>query len=67
MVDLPWREVDDGGAGGSSASRPLCLAVLDCDGVVVPHPPIARGIRIVIDALRKAGHKVSNVTHSRYI
>ena len=28
------------------------------DGQVMPHPPILRGVRIVIDALRQAGHSV---------
>jgi amidase len=28
------------------------------DGVVMPHPPILRGIQLVVDKLRRAGHTV---------
>ena len=35
----------------------LCFAVMWNDGIVVPHPPILRGLELVRDALTAAGHK----------
>lgn len=37
---------------------PLKLGVLWNDGVVGPQPPIIRGLHMVVDAVRRAGHKV---------
>ncbi|KAA6414038.1 MAG: hypothetical protein FRX48_02400 [Lasallia pustulata] len=37
---------------------PLKLGALWTDGVVGPQPPIHRGLHTVVDAVRKAGHKV---------
>lgn len=37
---------------------PLKLGVLWTDGVVGPQPPIIRGLHMVVDAVRRAGHKV---------
>ncbi|KAF2757566.1 general amidase [Pseudovirgaria hyperparasitica] len=52
VVEIPWRD-------GLSPCRPkLCFAVLRNDGMVTPHPPIARGIDIVVEAVKKAGHEV---------
>ncbi|KAJ4312584.1 hypothetical protein N0V84_009867 [Fusarium piperis] len=42
-----------------SAAKPLKIGVLWTDGVVGPHPPVLRGLRIVQDALKGSGHKVS--------
>ncbi|KAG6860169.1 hypothetical protein C0995_014841 [Termitomyces sp. Mi166 len=38
--------------------RELCFAVMWDDGVIVPHPPIVRGMEMARRALVKAGHKV---------
>ncbi|KAK4125869.1 amidase [Parathielavia appendiculata] len=40
------------------SEKPLKLGVLWTDGALRPHPPILRGIRDVVNALRQAGHKV---------
>ena len=37
---------------------PLKLGVLWNDGVVGPQPPIIRGLHMVVNAVRRAGHKV---------
>ncbi|RYC59146.1 hypothetical protein CHU98_g7066 [Xylaria longipes] len=42
----------------NDAALPLKLGVLWTDGAVQPHPPITRGLRIVVEAMRNAGHKV---------
>lgn len=36
----------------------LKLGIFWTDGVVQPHPPITRGLRIVVDAVKHAGHQV---------
>lgn len=64
VVPIPWRpeivqHTLDRGIIGNGASKPLKLGVFWTDGVVTPQPPIERGLKIVADAVRKAGHKVS--------
>ena len=54
VVEIPWRHVVELEARNTL----LCFAVFPNDGKVAPHPPIARGIEIVVDAVKKAGHKV---------
>ena len=65
VVPLPWREsifehtmrraMDDGSANDYP---PLKLGIYSMNNVINPHPPIARGLRMVVDALNNAGHKV---------
>ncbi|KAJ4485909.1 general amidase [Lentinula aciculospora] len=38
--------------------KSLCFAIMWDDGMIVPHPPIIRGLEIVKNALLDAGHKV---------
>lgn len=66
VVPMPFRQeiVDeylsraepDGTAKPSGP--PLKLGVLWTDSVVGPQPPIIRGLHMVADAMRRAGHKV---------
>ena len=37
--------------------KSLCFAILWDDGIVVPHPPITRGLELTKKALIAAGHK----------
>lgn len=53
---LPWR--DDIYTATLAPSRPLTIGVILDDGVVRPHPPIARHLKRAVDALRSAGHTV---------
>ncbi|TRX93444.1 hypothetical protein FHL15_005719 [Xylaria flabelliformis] len=65
VVPIPFREEvlseyalrakNDGTA--NDAALPLKLGVLWTDGVQ-PHPPITRGLHIVVNAMRSAGHKI---------
>ncbi|KAI0856473.1 amidase signature domain-containing protein [Xylaria cubensis] len=65
VVPIPFREEvlseyasranPDGTA--NDAGLPLKLGVLWTDGVQ-PHPPITRGLHIVVNAMRSAGHKI---------
>ncbi len=55
VAQVPWRE------GHTVApTTKLCFAALPFDGVVRPHPPIQRGMDLMIKALQDAGHKVEN-------
>ncbi|KAL1870409.1 hypothetical protein VTK73DRAFT_2647 [Phialemonium thermophilum] len=69
VVPIPFRKdvVDafisradkDGTAVAATTSkRPLKFGVFWSDGVVQPHPPVTRGLKMVVEALRKAGHKI---------
>ncbi|KAI9781915.1 MAG: hypothetical protein M1816_002138 [Peltula sp. TS41687] len=65
VVNIPWRQhITDAtllraaSDGSSTGVKPLKLGIYWTDGVVTPHPPIARGLHMVVDAVKKAGHKV---------
>lgn len=63
VVDMPWRDsveqetLDFINAAATGKSQ-LSFAVLQHDGVVGLHPPVARAIQLCTDSLAKAGHKV---------
>ena len=70
VVPLPWREsvfedtmrraaVD----GSANEHPPLKLGIYSINNLVNPHPPVARGLRLVVDALKNAGHKVHHLRH----
>ncbi|KAF5718426.1 general amidase [Fusarium mundagurra] len=50
------RRADEKGNARFS-ERPLKMGVLWCDGMVGLHPPVLHGLRVVVEALKKAGHK----------
>lgn len=66
VVHIPWRQeitnailsraAED---GSTNDEAPLKLGILWTDGVVTPQPPITRGLRLVVDAVKRAGHKAS--------
>ena len=59
VINLPWRDGEELIFSDRSQNPgPLCFGVLSTDGFVNPHPPVARGMQIAIDAVRQAGHKV---------
>ncbi|KPM34291.1 Acetamidase [Neonectria ditissima] len=51
VTPLPWREQQEAGDKAN-----LTFGLLEFDGVVTPHPPIQRGLRMVVEALRVGGH-----------
>lgn len=66
VIPMPYRQnitdaylsrADANGAAKAS-ELPLKLGVLWTDGVVGLHPPVKRGLNMVVDAIKKAGHKV---------
>lgn len=54
ILAVPWREYSVQGPGSSSLSFDL----LNDDGIVTPHPPIARALEIVQKVILAAGHEV---------
>ena len=66
VVGIPWnigveqttlaRARPDGSA---RQGLHLKLGIFCSDGVVAPHPPVARGLRILNDLLKDRGHTVS--------
>ncbi|EXK29793.1 hypothetical protein FOXG_11695 [Fusarium oxysporum f. sp. lycopersici 4287] len=51
------RRADDKG-NAKFGERPLKMGVLWRDGMIGLHPPVLRGLKAVVEALKKAGHKV---------
>jgi len=58
VIPLPWRGVEAELANAKIASGGLTLGYYNCDGNVLPHPPILRGIETVVSTMTKAGHTV---------
>ena len=51
VIDIPWR------IGNTPTYRPT-FAVLRCDGIVSPQPPISRALDMVVRALQSDGYEV---------
>lgn len=59
VIHLPWRlEIEDEVREKKAAKR-LTFGVLRHDGVVKPHPPVARAIEQTVQALEEAGYEVN--------
>lgn len=64
VVKMPWNSGVESSTlaratgDGSAASLPLKIGMYWTDGVVTPHPPVQRGLRIVHALLRAMNHKV---------
>ncbi|KAL4745060.1 hypothetical protein BDW72DRAFT_199003 [Aspergillus terricola var. indicus] len=56
---IPWRE--DEYALGRGQKRRLCFGFMAHDSVVLPNPPILRGMQELRSALLRAGHQVIDV------
>jgi len=54
----PWSEAEYQLAEHGGPGAKLCFAVMADNGVVRPHPPVRRALKMVADALREAGHTV---------
>jgi len=57
VVRKPWND-DEYNLVEHGLGRKLCFAIMWDDGLIVPHPPIIRGLQIVKKALLDAGHEV---------
>ena len=70
VVSIPWRQdiaegvLSRAAANGFANDKvSLKLGFLPADGIITPHPPIQRGLRLVADAIRKAGHKAGETSY----
>jgi amidase len=52
LIPIPWRDVQ------LPSDRPLRIGVISHDGVVQPHPPIARALNLMTSKLQFAGIEV---------
>ncbi|KAF4972089.1 hypothetical protein FZEAL_9669 [Fusarium zealandicum] len=59
VVPMPWRQSEEDDIKDKISSGGLTLGFYECDGVVLPHPPIRRAIQTVIDKAQEAGHTVT--------
>ncbi|KAK0615153.1 amidase signature domain-containing protein [Bombardia bombarda] len=57
VIPLPWREAEEYNPNSGDATNETkpSFGFMDNDGVVTPHPPVQRGLRMVRDALNEAG------------
>ena len=53
LIEIPWRPFPV-----ESLPSRLKIGVMWHDGVVMPHPPVARALQETVDALRDAGHTI---------
>jgi amidase len=58
VVPMPWRQSEADVIKNKISSQGLTIGFYNCDGVVLPHPPILRGVETVVSTLKKAGHDV---------
>ncbi|RAK84389.1 alpha-glucosidase [Aspergillus costaricaensis CBS 115574] len=58
-VRMPWREEEY--CEGRGERHPLCFAFMPHDCVVLPNPPIRRGMQVLKQALVSAGHQVIDI------
>lgn len=58
VVKLPWDEESYVSVDAKAKMSGLYLGLMETDGVVAPHPPIARAMRMVREALVANKHKV---------
>lgn len=57
VVEIPWRCSKET-KWNSRTTQTVSFGIFANDGIVIPHPPIQRAIRMVKDALMKRGYKV---------
>ncbi|KAF7922682.1 hypothetical protein EAE99_007259 [Botrytis elliptica] len=58
VVPMPWRQSEADVIKSRISDGGLTIGYYDFDGKVLPHPPILRGIKKVVDTLKQNGHQV---------
>ncbi|GAB7353854.1 hypothetical protein MBLNU459_g4217t1 [Dothideomycetes sp. NU459] len=53
LIEIPWRHTSK-----KELPKKLTFGVMWHDGVVTPHPPVARVLEQTVDSLRRAGHRI---------
>lgn len=56
VLPIPYRSEAEYGPDQKAS-----FAIYDSDGIVSPHPPIARALRMVTDALKAESHEVITI------
>ena len=61
VLYIPWRgDAELSLKHGSESAKPA-FGLMKTDGIVSPHPPIARALRMVAEALQSKDHEVINL------
>ncbi|RFU26246.1 hypothetical protein B7463_g10088, partial [Scytalidium lignicola] len=61
VAEIPWRDEQEQAVLDiikSSSGEHLAFGVIRTDGIVQPQPPVLRAIEIVVETVRRLGHKV---------
>ncbi|KAG6364517.1 hypothetical protein INS49_006118 [Diaporthe citri] len=58
VVPLPWRDPEERQPKADTSSAEITFGLMKADGIVTPHPPVSRALKIVEQALREAGHQL---------
>ncbi|KAF2654945.1 Acetamidase [Lophiostoma macrostomum CBS 122681] len=66
VVPLPWRQDEEDAVKSKLKTGGLNVGFYRSDGNVLPHPPVLRGVDLVVDALKKNGHNVFPWTPYRH-
>jgi Asp-tRNA(Asn)/Glu-tRNA(Gln) amidotransferase A subunit family amidase len=53
-LEIPWRTEQV----ALVKDRPLTFGLVKWDHLIMPHPPVQRGIKIVAEALKAQGHEI---------
>lgn len=60
VLKLPWTPLIPETRESNLGQKQLCLGYMFHDNIVMPHPPVIRAMRMVIQALEAVGHKVES-------
>ena len=58
VLEIPWNGEATSQIQHRSKNHNLYFGIMEDDGIVTPHPPVLRAVRMVKEALRAKGHKV---------
>ncbi|KAA6413951.1 MAG: acetamidase [Lasallia pustulata] len=58
VIPMPWRQAEEDVIKSKLSPGGLTLGFYNCDGNVLPHPPILRGVETVVSTMKKNGHEV---------
>jgi amidase len=56
VINVPWKSDKEYHRGRKQKGNRLPFGLMETDGMVSPHPPIARALRMVAEALKAEGH-----------
>jgi hypothetical protein len=59
VIKVPWGSDKEYHRGRRQNGNRLPFGLMEKDGIFPPHPPIARALRMVAEALKAEGHEAS--------